>query len=280
VEIYNSPLSETGVLAFEYGYSLDYPDALVLWEAQFGDFANAAQVVIDQFITSAEEKWHRLSGIVLLLPHGFEGSGPEHSSARTERFLQLCVQDNIQVIYPSTAAQYCHCLRRQGLRKWRKPLVIMTPKSLLRHPAAVSSLAEFGKAGFETVIGDSGASEARRILLCSGKLYYDLKRHREQNRHEDVAIVRIEQLYPTPVEGLGKALDAYPKAASVVWVQEEPVNMGAACFLSQQFGAQLFKRWAFSTLARPPAASPATGSAARHAEQQAQLLAAAFDEAC
>ena len=279
VEIYNSPLSEAGVLGFEYGFSLDYPDALVLWEAQFGDFVNAAQVIVDQFIASAEEKWRRLSGLVLLLPHGFEGMGPEHSSARLERFLQLCARDNLQVVYPTTPAQYFHCLRRQALRKWRKPLVIMTPKSLLRHPAAVSSVAEFGKAGFETVIGDSGASEARRILLCSGKLYYDLKRHREQNRHEDVAIVRIEQLYPTPVEGLGKALDAYPKAASVVWVQEEPVNMGAACFLSQQFGAQLFKRWAFSTLARPPAASPATGSAARHAEQQAKLLAAAFDEA-
>jgi 2-oxoglutarate dehydrogenase E1 component len=280
VEIYNSPLSEAGVLGFEYGFSLDYPDALVLWEAQFGDFVNAAQVIVDQFIASAEEKWRRLSGLVLLLPHGFEGMGPEHSSARLERFLQLCARDNLQVVYPTTPAQYFHCLRRQALRKWRKPLVIMTPKSLLRHPAAVSSLSQFSKAGFETVIGDSAATEARRILLCSGKLYYDLKRHREQNRREDVAVVRVEQLYPTPVDALGKALDAYPKAASVVWVQEEPVNMGAACFLSQQFGARLFKRWPFSTIARPTAASPATGSSARHAAQQAKLLAAAFDEAC
>jgi 2-oxoglutarate dehydrogenase E1 component len=279
VEIYNSPLSEAGVLGFEYGFSLDYPEALVLWEAQFGDFVNAAQVIVDQFIASAEEKWRRLSGLVLLLPHGMEGMGPEHSSARLERFLQLCARDNLQIVYPTTPAQYFHCLRRQALRKWRKPLVIMTPKSLLRHPAAVSSLSEFSDARFEGVRGEPGANGARRVLLCSGKLYYDLKRYREENKRDDVAILRIEQLYPTPTDALRNALAPFPKATPVVWVQEEPINMGAACFLSLQFGTQLFDRWAFSTVARPAAASPATGSATRHADQQAKLLAAAFAEA-
>jgi 2-oxoglutarate dehydrogenase E1 component len=278
VEIYNSPLSEAGVLGFEYGYSLDYPDALVAWEAQFGDFVNAAQVIIDQFIASAEEKWRRLSGLVLLLPHGFEGMGPEHSSARMERFLQLCARDNLQVVYPTTPAQYFHSLRRQALRKWRKPLVVMTPKSLLRHREAVSPLAELAREGFKTVIGDSGAAAAKRILLCSGKIYYDLASYRAEHRRDDVAIVRIEQLYPTPVGALAAALERYPSGTPAAWVQEEPINMGAACFWSQQFGAQLFKRFPASTVARPPSASPATGSASRHKEQQAKLLAEAFGE--
>ena len=278
VEIYNSPLSEAGVLGFEYGYSLDYPDALVLWEAQFGDFVNAAQVIIDQFIASAEEKWRRVSGLVLLLPHGFEGMGPEHSSARMERFLQLCVGDNLQVVYPSTPAQYFHALRRQALRPWRKPLVVLTPKSLLRHRQAVSSLPELAHGSFQSVIGDEGTSSVRRILLCSGKLYYELKSYRAERRHDDVAVVRIEQLYPTPMSALDAALQRYPDGTPAVWVQEEPINMGAACFWSLQAGAELFGRLPFTTLGRPPSASPATGSAARHKNQQAQLLAAAFDD--
>ncbi len=203
VEIINSPLSETGVLGFEYGYSLDYPEALTLWEAQFGDFVNAAQVIIDQFITSAEEKWRRLSGLVLLLPHGFEGMGPEHSSARIERFLQLCSKDNLQVVYPTTPAQYFHCLRRQVLRKWRKPMVIMTPKSLLRHPGAVSNLDALADGEFETVIGDlSARQDCQKILLCSGKVYYDLEKKRAEMKRDDIAIVRIEQFYPVPEERL------------------------------------------------------------------------------
>jgi 2-oxoglutarate dehydrogenase E1 component len=279
VEIYNSPLSEAGVLGFEYGYSLDYPDALVLWEAQFGDFVNAAQVIIDQFITSAEEKWRRVSGLVLLLPHGFEGMGPEHSSARLERFLQLCARDNIQVIYPSTPAQYFHSLRRQGLRRWRKPLVIMTPKSLLRHREAVSPLSDLAEGGFETVIGERRDGAAvKRVLLCSGKIYYELKRHRVERRRDDVALVRVEQLYPVPAEALAAALSEYPDGTPAVWVQEEPINMGAACFWSLRFGTRLFDRLPFSTVARTASASPATGSMERHKQQQAALLAAAFGE--
>jgi len=267
------------VLGFEYGYSLDYPDALVLWEAQFGDFVNAAQVIVDQFISSAEEKWRRLSGLVLLLPHGFEGMGPEHSSARMERFLQLGTRDNLQVVYPTTPAQYFHCLRRQALRKWRKPLVILTPKSLLRHRDATSSLTELSQGRFETVIGEPRSeSIVKRILLCSGKVYYELKSHRAERRRDDVAIVRIEQLYPTPTDALAAALGGYPERTPVVWVQEEPSNMGASCFWSLQFGTRLFDRYPFTMVARPPSASPATGSAWRHREQQAQLLAAAFGE--
>ena len=278
VEIYNSPLSEAGVLGFEYGYSLDYPDALVCWEAQFGDFVNAAQVIVDQFIASAEEKWRRLSGLVLLLPHGFEGMGPEHSSARMERFLQLCVGDNLQLIYPTTPAQYFHALRRQALRRWRKPLVILTPKSLLRHADSVSSLGDLAHATFHRVIEDPAAASPRKILLCSGKVYYDLKTYRAEHRRDDVAIVRVEQLFPTPMAALEVACRAYADGTPAVWVQEEPANMGAACFWSIQIGGALFGRLPFSVVARPPSSSPATGSAARHRYEQAKLLAAAFDE--
>ena len=277
VEIINSPLSEIGVLGFEYGYSLDYPEGLILWEAQFGDFVNAAQVIIDQFITSAEEKWRRLSGLVLLLPHGFEGMGPEHSSARIERFLQLCAKDNIQVVYPTTPAQYFHCLRRQVLRKWRKPLVIMTPKSLLRHPGAVSTLDGLADGEFDTVIADGSApQDSQRVLMCSGKVYYDLEKKRAEMNRADVAIVRIEQFYPVPEERLRAALERYPDGTPVVWVQEEPRNMGAACFWHLQLGNKLFDRFPFSVVARDASASPATGSASRHHQQQAELLAAAF----
>ena len=211
VEIYNSPLSEAGVLGFEYGYSLDSPDGLVLWEAQFGDFCNAAQVIIDQFITSAEQKWRRLSGLVLLLPHGFEGMGPEHSSARLERFLQLAADDNIQIINPITPAQYFHCLRRQALRKWREPLVILTPKSLLRHPQVVSPLQEFSTGKFTPIISDDKVrgDRARRVNLCSGKVYYDLYAKRQELGRDDVALIRVEQLYPMAETPLRVALEAF-----------------------------------------------------------------------
>jgi 2-oxoglutarate dehydrogenase E1 component len=205
--------------------------------------------------------------------------GPEHSSARLERFLQLCARDNLQVIYPTTPAQYFHSLRRQALRRWRKPLVVMTPKSLLRHREAVSRLDEFARGRFETVIGEHrGEAEVKRILLCSGKIYYDLKSRRAERRRGDVALVRMEQLYPVPTDALAAALNEYSNDTPVVWVQEEPINMGAACFWSLRFGTRLFDRLPFSVVARPASASPATGSLARHKEQQAALLAAAFDE--
>jgi 2-oxoglutarate dehydrogenase E1 component len=276
VKIYNSPLSETGVLGYEYGYSLDWPDALIVWEAQYGDFNNAAQVIIDQFIASAEDKWRRLSGLVMLLPHGFEGSGPEHSSARLERFLQLCAEDNMQVAYPTTPAQYFHLLRRQALRPYRKPLVVMSPKSLLRHPAAVSDLTEFESGQFERVIADTTPpTQARRILLCSGKLYYELAAERQERGIEEVALVRLEQLYPLREELLGAALERYGKDVPVVWVQEEPENMGAWRFLRIHWGDTLFGR-PFSGISRPASASPATGSASAHRIEQAEIIRAAF----
>jgi 2-oxoglutarate dehydrogenase E1 component len=279
VEIYNSPLSELAALGFEYGYSLDCPDGLVLWEAQFGDFYNAAQVMIDQFISSAEDKWHRLSGIVLLLPHGFEGIGPEHSSARLERFLQIAAEDNIQIVYPTTPAQYFHCLRRQALRRWRKPLVVMTPKSLLRHPRVVSSLEECARGAFQRILPDSlgiRGERAKRVILCSGKIYYELERRREKLERNDVAILRVEQLYPLPEKMLGSFLSGYPEDTPTLWVQEEPENMGAWHFLRVTCGEKLFERFPFSVIARPQSASPATGSGSSHKREQEQLLAAAF----
>ena len=278
-EIYDSPLSEAGVLGFEYGYSLDRPDGLTLWEAQFGDFSNAAQVIIDQFITTAEEKWRRLSGLVMLLPHGFEGMGPEHSSARLERFLQLGARDNIQVIYPTTPAQYFHSLRRQALRKWRKPLIVMTPKSLLRHPKSVSPREEFSKGSFLRVIADSGPARRRsvkRILLCSGKIYFDLEHKRQELGRDDVAIIRLEQLYPFPEKPLQSLLAEYPVATPLTWVQEEPENMGAWWYLNLRFNQRMLGNRPVSVVARAPAASPATGSATRHKEQQQLLLNQAF----
>jgi 2-oxoglutarate dehydrogenase E1 component len=279
VEIYNSPLSEAGVLGFEYGYSLDCPDGLILWEAQFGDFINAAQVIIDQFVVSAEEKWRRLSGLVLLLPHGFEGQGPEHSSARPERFLELAVNDNIQVVNPTTPAQYFHVLRRQVLRRWRKPLVVMTPKSLLRHAQAVSTLDEFEKGYFQRILLDPiiVPEQVGRVLLCAGKIYYDLVRMREELKHDGVAIVRLDQLYPLEDEELRAALASYPEKAPVVWVQEEPANMGAWRYLFARFGNRLLGTWSFSAVCRPASASPATGRLAVHRIEQTKLLKAAFD---
>ena len=280
VEIYNSPLSEAGVLGFEYGYSLDCPDGLVMWEAQFGDFVNAAQVVIDQFIVSAEDKWNRLSGLTLLLPHGFEGQGPEHSSARLERFLLLAAKDNIQVVQPSTPAQLFHCLRRQVLRVWRKPLVVMTPKSLLRHPGCVSSLEDLAGGEFQRVIPDASGvdpAEIRRVLLCSGKVAYELEKRRQELGRRDVAIIRVEQFYPLPRRPLEDALAGYAAGTPVVWVQEEPENMGGWRFLRIHLGEKLFDRLPFSGVCRQSAASPATGSKKSHDLEQKELLTAAFD---
>ncbi len=279
VEIFDSPLSEIGVLGFEYGYSLDYPDALVLWEAQFGDFVNVAQVIIDQFISSAEAKWQRLSGLVMLLPHGFEGQGPEHSSARLERFLHLCADDNMQVIYPSTAAQYFHALRRQAIRPWRKPLVVMTPKSLLRSES--SPLEDFTKGRFQRVIADVLArkanSKVERVLLCSGKIYFELEKRRGELKRDDVMIVRVEQFYPLPVAQLEAALAGVQADTPVWWVQEEPENQGAWRFMRIHFNDRLLGRFPLRVISRPPGASPATGSGRSHKLEQEQVISAAFE---
>jgi 2-oxoglutarate dehydrogenase E1 component len=267
------------VLGFEYGYSLDWPDGLVCWEAQFGDFANAAQVIIDQFLASAEDKWNRLSGLVMLLPHGFEGQGPEHSSARLERFLTLAAEDNIQVALPTTPAQCFHLLRRQVVRPWRKPLVVMTPKSLLRHPRVVSPLDEFTSGQFQRVIADEGAKPRaiKRMLLCSGKIFYELSQAREEAKRRDVAIVRVEQLYPLPTKHLQEALKDYADGTPAYWVQEEPENMGAWRFIRHQLGEKLFGRLPFSGIFRPASASPATGSASSHRLEQQKIIDEALD---
>jgi 2-oxoglutarate dehydrogenase E1 component len=279
LDIYNSPLCETGALGFEYGYSLDCPKSLVIWEAQFGDFVNVAQVIIDQFITSAETKWRRLSGLVMLLPHGFEGMGPEHSSARLERFLTLAAEDNIQIIQPTTPAQFFHALRRQAIRNWRKPLIVFTPKSLLRHPQVVSSLADCAHGIFKRVLPDDSKSQnVKRILLCTGKVYYDLTAYREEHQRDDVAIIRLEQLYPLPAGPLDEALSGYADGTPVIWVQEEPANMGAWRYLHEKFGRKLFNRFPFAPVSRIESASPATGSSHAHKLQQAQLVACAFGD--
>lgn len=281
VEIYNSPLCETAVLGFEYGYSLDYPSALVMWEAQFGDFVNVAQVIIDQFIVSAEDKWRRLSGLVLLLPHGFEGQGPEHSSARLERFLELCAEDNIQVCQPTTPAQYFHLLRRQVLRPWRKPLVVMTPKRLLRHPQCVSTMSELATGRFQSVLPDPqvrGGNGVSRVLLCSGKLYYELLERREKLQRMDTAIIRLEQLYPFPWDALRESLAGYADGTNVIWIQEEPENMGAWRFIRVTCSMRLFDRFPLTGICRPESASPASGSARAHQIEQERLLESAFRE--
>ena len=277
-QVWDSPLSEIAVLGFEYGYSLDTPEGLTIWEAQFGDFCNVAQVIIDQFITSSEDKWQRLSSLVMLLPHGFEGQGPEHSSARLERFLDLAAEDNIQVVNLTTPAQIFHCLRRQVLRPWRKPLIVMSPKSLLRHPQATSSMEDLTRGKFHRVIGDSEVDpkEVKRVILTSGKVYYDLTAARSEAQRTDVAIVRLEQYYPLAEDLLEEALDAYADGTEVVWVQEEPLNMGAWGFLRLHFGEHLFGRWPLSRVGRPKSASPATGSMAAHKQEQAELIAQAL----
>ncbi|HYC70910.1 MAG TPA: 2-oxoglutarate dehydrogenase E1 component [Opitutaceae bacterium] len=273
--VYNSLLSEAAVLGFDYGYSLDFPNALILWEAQFGDFANGAQVVIDQFLAAGESKWQRASGIVLLLPHGYEGQGPEHSSARLERFLQLCAEENMQVVNLTTPAQYFHALRRQMKRDFRKPLIVMSPKSLLRHPAAVSQLDDFTKAGFQEIIDDpADGKKVERIILCSGKVYYDLLEHREKNKAENTALVRVEQLYPLHRNRLAEIADRYARDARLVWCQEEPENMGAWRWIAPQLEEIFGRRPVYA--GRDAASSPAVGLLAMHRLQLATFLKKAF----
>ncbi len=273
--VIDSLLSEAAVLAFEYGYATAEPETLVLWEAQFGDFANNAQVVIDQFIVSGEQKWGRLCGLVMLLPHGYEGQGAEHSSARLERYLQLCAQNNIQVCVPSTPAQMFHMLRRQMMRKYRKPLVVMTPKSLLRHKLAVNSLDDICNSGFMTVIDEVDevvASDVTRVIMCSGKVYYDLLMQRREAGLKHVAIIRIEELYPFPAEALNSVLQKYGNAEELIWCQEEPKNQGAWDYFEPRFAAKLDHRCLVEYVGREPSAAPAVGSAKVHALQQKKLV--------
>ncbi|MCA8916496.1 MAG: 2-oxoglutarate dehydrogenase E1 component, partial [Planctomycetes bacterium] len=277
VDICNSPLSETAVLGFEYGYSLDAPDVLTLWEAQFGDFWNVAQVIVDQFIVSGEEKWNRLTGLVMLLPHGMEGQGPEHSSARIERFLNLSADDNIQVCNVTTPAQLFHLLRRQMRRSWLKPLILMTPKSLLRHPECVSPLEDFSNARFQKFIPDAWADrKPSRLLICSGKVYYDLDAKRKEDGRKDVAIVRLEQLYPLKDETLHEIVNSCPEGTPVYWVQEEPENMGPCVHMRWHWDKAFEGENRLQWIARSIAASPATGSPRRHKKEQADLVARAL----
>jgi 2-oxoglutarate dehydrogenase E1 component len=287
-EVINSMLSEEAVLGFEYGYSLARPNALTLWEAQFGDFANGAQVVFDQFISSGERKWLRMSGLVCLLPHGYEGQGPEHSSARLERFLQLCAEDNMQVANVTTPANYFHILRRQVKRDFRKPLILMTPKSLLRHKRAVSGLAEMaGETSFHRLLWDDAEvikdgpiklqkdAKIRRVVLCTGKVYYDLLEEREKRGIDDVYLLRVEQLYPFPAKALINELSRF-RNAEMVWCQEEPKNMGAWSFIDPYLEWVLahidakYQRVRYT--GRPAAASPATGLMSKHLAQLAAFL--------
>jgi 2-oxoglutarate dehydrogenase E1 component len=273
-EIYNSTLSEAGVLGFEYGYSRDYPETLVLWEAQFGDFVNVAQAVIDQFISAGEDKWGLLSGMVMLLPHGYEGQGPEHSSARIERFLQLAARDNFQICQPSNAAQYFHLLRRQALRVWRKPLVVFTPKSMLRHPDASSPIEAFTQKGFQSVLPDTEVVDARRIVLCTGKIGHELRMERKKRKDTSTAVVFVEQIYPFPEAELIAELARHP-SADIVWVQEEPANMGPLFYVLPRLRKIAGDRPVL-TVKRSASASPATGSAKAHEVEQKTLLSLAF----
>ena len=275
--IYNSLLSEAAVLGFDYGYSLDYPGMLCLWEAQFGDFSNGAQTIVDQFIVSAESKWQRPSGVVLLLPHGYEGQGPEHSSGRLERFLQLCAEDNIQVCNLTTSAQYFHLLRRQMKRDFIKPLVIMTPKSLLRAEFASSPAKEFTSGKFEEILGSpevGPANKMKRVILCSGKIYYDLINYRAEKKIDNAAIIRMEQLYPLHETKLKSMMKAFPKTIGIVWCQEEPENMGGWSFIEPRL-RKLFER-EIAYAGRDASASPAVGSLVRHKREQACVVADAF----
>ncbi len=276
--VYDSLLSEAAVLGFEFGYSLDAPNTLVLWEAQFGDFANGAQTIIDQFIVCSESKWQRSCGLVLLLPHGYEGQGPEHSSARLERYLQSCADDNIQVCNLSTPAQYFHALRRQLKRDFRKPLIIMTPKSLLRHKDFVSPVEQLSSGRFAEVLDDLTvkAERVRRVLLCSGKVYYDLIEKRTERKTDDIAIVRLEQLYPFPEALLKQFFGRYKAAKEWVWVQEESQNMGGWSFVEPRLRAMGLP---VAYVGRDASASPATGSLKMHKHEQAELVEAALGAA-
>ncbi|HEY6969805.1 MAG TPA: 2-oxoglutarate dehydrogenase E1 component [Candidatus Angelobacter sp.] len=274
-EAYNSILSEAAVLGFEYGFSRDYPDALVLWEAQFGDFANGAQVIIDQFIVAGEDKWGLLSGLVMLLPHGYEGQGPEHSSARIERYLQLAGKDNIQVCQPSTAGQYFHLLRRQALREWRKPLIVFTPKGMLRHPDAASPLSTLSGGRFQTVIPDAEITNGERLILCTGKIGHELRRERKRRGDTRTAIIFVEQLFPIPEDELEAAMAQHSNAREFLWVQEEPANMGALSFLSPHL-ERLTGGNPLRSVKRSPSSSPSTGSHGAHEVEQKTLLEMAF----
>jgi 2-oxoglutarate dehydrogenase E1 component len=278
--VIDSILSEEAVLGFEYGYAAAEPNTLTIWEAQFGDFANGAQVVIDQFIASGEVKWGRANGLVMMLPHGYEGQGPEHSSARLERFMQLCADTNMQVIQPTTASQIFHVLRRQMIRQFRKPLILFTPKSLLRNKDAGSPLSEFTKGGFQTVIGERDetidANQVTRLIACSGKVYYDLVKQRTEKKATDVAIIRVEQLYPFPHKALAAELKKYPKLEEVVWCQDEPQNQGAWFFVQHNILENMSDGMKLAYAGRPASASPACGYAHLHQEQQKSLLNAAF----
>ncbi len=276
-EIHNSSLSEAGCLGFEYGFSRDYPEALVLWEAQFGDFANGAQVIIDQFISAGEDKWNLPSGVVMLLPHGFEGQGPEHSSARLERFMQLAAEDNMQICQPSTASQYFHLLRRQARRPWRKPLIVFTPKSMLRHPDASSAIEEFAQPRFLSLVPDREVQNAKRILIASGKVGHELRAERRRRKDTNTAIFFLDQLYPFPRTEITAAIETHPQAREIVWVQEEPANMGALFYvlprlerLAQASNLQV------RSVKRSASASPATGSAKAHELEQKTLLSLPF----
>jgi 2-oxoglutarate dehydrogenase E1 component len=274
--IYNSLLSEFAVLGFEYGYSLATPDALVLWEAQFGDFVNGAQTMIDQFISSSETKWGKQSGLVMLLPHGYEGQGPEHSSARMERFLIACAEYNMTVANVTTPANFFHLIRRQLARPFRKPLVIMSPKSLLRHPLCISSFKDFTKGAFKEIYDDAtvkdkkAAAKVKKVLLCSGKIYYELIAKKETDKRDDIAIVRLEQVYPFPKVQMDAVMEKY-KAAKFCWVQEESSNMGA-----WQFILTNLRNFDIEPISRKSSASPATGFKKQHAKESAEIMAKAF----
>jgi len=275
LEIYNSPLTETATIGFEYGYSVGADTDVVIWEAQFGDFANVAQVMIDQFLSSGRQKWGQYSRLILLLPHGYEGQGPEHSSARLERFLQLCAEDNMRVTYPTTPAQYFHLLRHQALQRPERPLIVMTPKSLLRHPMATSMVADMTHGGFESVLADPTVEDAEsitRLVLCSGKVYYDLASHDRRAEASNVAVARVELLYPFPAEALAEVIASYPNLREVVWAQEEPRNMGALTFIGPRLRVVVPRKVPLSYSARPERASPAEGKAKAHVAQQDALV--------
>jgi 2-oxoglutarate dehydrogenase E1 component len=274
-EIYNSSLSEYGVLGFEYGYSLASPQKLTIWEAQFGDFANTAQVIFDQFISSAEDKWNVMNDLVVLLPHGYEGQGPEHSSARMERYLLLCADNNMQIANCTTPANFFHILRRQLYRKFRKPLIIFTPKSLLRHPKCVSTSDDFTNGGFKEIIDDkiNQPERVNKIALCTGKIYYELLAEKEKQGADNIAIIRVEQIYPFPLDQLKDIIAHYKNANTYLWVQEEPANMGAWEFIHNT----LISFINITVISRPASGSPATGSNKFHVIRQQKIIDKAFE---
>ena len=278
-QIYDSPLSETGVLGFEYGYSVETPDSLVIWEAQYGDFANGAQVILDQFVTSAEDKWRETSRLTLFLPHGYEGQGPEHSSARIERYLQLCADENLRVCNVTTPAQYFHVLRRQLRSSTAKPLILFTPKSLLRFPTSFSALDALATGAFHPVLDDSEVSDKRaieRVTLSAGKVFYDLHHARSERKDAKTALLRLEQFYPFPSAALRDLLSTYPSLREIVWVQEEAQNMGGWTFIHPRLVSLLPSGIPLRYAGRPASASPATGNATVHKQELAELLDQAF----